>query len=805
MTKSRRFQLQPRYAARFWGTVWFRFLPALLLLLTAFLLTPSTIHAQPDDDEEETDLSDIPLIERDYFDRITLDERNRNEVYEIQKVTPPPSRPKPETGFLRFRRIEVPLLLFEVPWKNVVKFETFPEMILDEAIRKRDSGDLDGAFEFFAFLVNNYPDAPNLDREINTLLYFDMTRLFKAGKYSETLAVLEELYARDPNYKPPDNRTPLQQALDGTLDKILEGYLQSEDFASVRDMLARIKATYGDEQKSVVDRYNAKLLQLATESRDDVERYIAADKEREAHTAVRRMLDILPTIQGGRELKARVMKLFPLVMVGVGQQAFSQDPVRIDYWAAKRAGHLAHRTLLEYASRGEEGGRYASLAGTFELSEDGTQFSMDVGGMNGNRAAPQVTGYDVSRRLISLANPSSDEFLPPWNRLVKTVRLDGVNRVTVELRFPHVLPEAYLRIPVKKPEGDKPPVSDGIYVGSKPAGGEVTFDLNPIYSFEDKDERPKIVERYFGDPDQAVRALKKGEIDVIDRVYPAEIPTLERDPNIIVEPYQLPTVHMLIPNPRSPFMKNVNFRRALTYGINRQMILHDILLANRTVEGCRNISGPFPAGVSDADAFAYAYNERILPYPYEPWLAYKLIAVAEKQLEKDAIKNKKEPPKKPELVLAYPAGHVSQIACDEIVRHLASINLKCKLVELPEGVTRDPDGKYDLLYVELSMWEPLVEARKLFKTSGLIRETTSHIDLALWQLESARNWSQARRRLYELHSLSHFDAVVIPLWQVLDHVAYRKGLTGVGENLLTLYQNAADWRISVNGASPEDD
>lgn len=785
-------------------TVWFR-LVRIVLLLSAFSVAPSSVLAQPAEDDDQED-EDLPLIERDYFDRITLDERNRNEVYEVEKLKPLPGGKKPETGELRFRRIDAPSLLFAVPWKHVVKVETFPGMILEEAVRMRESGDLDDAFEYFAYLVNNYPDTPNLDREINTLLYFDMSRLFKAGKYSETLAVLEELYARDPKYQPPNNRTPLQQALDSTLEKILEGYLQAEDFASVREMLARIKATYGDEQKAVVDRFDAKLLQLATNSRNDVEQYITAGKEREAHRAVRRMLDIMPTVPGGRELQAKVMKLFPLVMVGVGQQALSQDPVRIDYWAAKRAGNLTRRTLLEYASRGEEGGRYTSPVGTFQLSEDGTQFLFDVAAMTGRNAVPKMTGYDVSRRLISLANPSSNEFLPAWSRLVKTVRMEGVNRVAVDLRFPYVLPEAYLRIPIEPPDGNnKAPAPDGIYTGSKLVNDEVTYDLNPVYSFDDASVRPKIVERYYGDPDQAVRALKSGVIDVIDRVFPAEIPNLEHDPNIVVQPYQLPTVHLLIPNPRSPFMKNVNFRRGLAYGINRQMILHDILLADRTVQGCRTISGPFPAGVSDADAFAYAYNERILPFPYEPWLAYKLIAVAETQLEREAIKKKEKPPKKPELVLAYPAGHVARIACDEMVRHLAAINIKCKLVELPNGVTRDPEGKYDLLYVELSMWEPLVEARTLFKSPGLIPETTPHIDLALWQLETARNWSQARRRLYELHSLSHYEAVVIPLWQILDRAAYRKGLTGVGEDLLTLYQNVADWRMSANDTTSGND
>lgn len=802
MPHSLQFRIHGSRIARLYGTL-LRPAPT-ILLLSVIAAAPQSALAQPKDDEEFED-ENIPLIERDYFDRITLDGRNRNQVYEIEQIKPPLNGKKPETGALRFRRIDAPSLLFEVPWKNVVKVETFPGMILDEAIRMRNVGELDAAFEYFAFLVNNYPTAPNLDAEINTLLYLDVKRLFNAKQYPETLAVLEELYSRASNYRPSDNGTPLGEYLRRTFDEMLKAYFEAENFASVRQLITRIQATYADEQKDIVDIWNDKLLTLANASRKTAEDHIAKSEGRQAHTAVRRMLDIFPTIQGGNELEAKVMNLFPLVMVGVSQQAFSQDPTRIDNWATKRAGHLTRRTLLEYVSRGEEGGKYSSPLGTFELSEDGSQVLLDLSRIEGGTEVPQASGYDISQRLISLADPSSPEFNSPWNRLVKNVRIEGINRVWVDLRFPHVLPEAFLRIPIESLAEGKLPPPDGIYISTQPANNEVIYDRNPRYSDSGKSKRPKIIELYFADADQAVTALKKGQIDVIDRVFPADLMRLENDPNIVVEPYELPTVHLLIPNPRSPYLKNINFRRALTFGINRQMILDSVLLANRRVEGCRTISGPFPAGVSDSDAFAYAYNERIIPLSYEHLLAIALTAVAEKELEVEAEKKKEKPPKRPELLLAYPVGDVPRIASEEIARHLAAIDIKCKAVPLPEGVTTDPDNKYDLLYVELSMWEPLVEARRLFKTDGLIRERTQHIELALSELEAARNWSQARRWLYELHRLSHYDAIAIPLWQILDHVAYRKGLTGIGENPLTLYQNAANWKISPRGSATNND
>ena len=78
---------------------------------------------------------------------------------------------------------------------------------------------------------------------------------------------------------------------------------------------------------------------------------------------------------------------------------------------------------------------------------------------------------------------------------------------------------------------------------------------------------------------------------------------------------------------------------------------------------------------------------------------------------------------------------------------------------------------------------------------GLAKSEDQLIGLGLRRLEEARNWKEVRDRLLVLHSISHHELPVLPLWQMVDSFAYRSNLTGMGSNIVSLYQNAGNWRL----------
>ena len=79
---------------------------------------------------------------------------------------------------------------------------------------------------------------------------------------------------------------------------------------------------------------------------------------------------------------------------------------------------------------------------------------------------------------------------------------------------------------------------------------ETVFTGNRRY-FVDAPDRPmEIVERRFATVTQAVQALKRGDIQVLDRINPWMALALRNNLRVTVVPYAMPLVHCLVPNLR---------------------------------------------------------------------------------------------------------------------------------------------------------------------------------------------------------------------------------------------------------------
>jgi ABC-type oligopeptide transport system substrate-binding subunit len=65
---------------------------------------------------------------------------------------------------------------------------------------------------------------------------------------------------------------------------------------------------------------------------------------------------------------------------------------------------------------------------------------------------------------------------------------------------------------------------------------------------------------------------------------------------------------------------------------------------------------------------------------------------------------------------------------------------------------------------------------------------------ALARLESAKDLTEERRALQQIHRLARQQMAVIPLWQLTQHLAYRRGLEGIGQAPVSLYQHLEQWQ-----------
>jgi tetratricopeptide (TPR) repeat protein len=759
-----------------------------------------------------------PLLDREPFDVILLDEENRNFKAEVQTLTTLPRPRIPESakkGKLQFRFLYDDAFLYEVEWIHLVKVEFFENLLFQEAQRlvteakKLDptkdfvqvEGLLDEAYRYYTRVKAEYPKYPGLEAAIDEFLYQDAGTLYKGGRFAESLSVMEQLNDRNPNYRGGS----LKAAMATLVTKIVANYVDKQDFRSARIVLDRLAAKFGAAQPATIKQWRDQLNKLAGEKLAAAKKDLDLKKYREAIASIRQALDISPNVPGGKALELELAETYPQIIVGVTQPALSYDSGRLDNWAARRTGRLVHRTLIEFLGAGSEGGEYEFPFGLIERSPDGRTMTFRMKQIAEGGSTPIASGYDLSHRLLELASPRSLEYREGWGSLATGVAVDNVLKVDVKLRRSHVLPQALLRVPmvasVQQQDGKEATEGTGSFRVDVQGDSETRFMLK---DFTPGSRLAELIERRFDDAQSALNAIRRGQIDVIDRLFPSDAARLReqlgRDSDLVLQPYSLPTVHMLVPKSEHPYLANVNFRRALVFGIDRHRILNEELLGGNDIAGCRILSGPFPAGIDQTDPLGYAYDHTLEPRVWRPRLGKLLTIIAEKELTTKAELLEEEPPQLTPLLIAHPATESARIACQAIIMHLSLIGIEVKVKELPPGESTDPDNECDLLYTEIAIWEPVADARRLLGMKGVAATTSPYVGQALRRLDAAENWGDVRDQLVALHRAAHNEVSVIPLWQTVDFFVYNKRLRNIGEQPVWLYQHVDQWRLGAQTA-----
>ena len=220
------------------------------------------------------------------------------------------------------------------------------------------------------------------------------------------------------------------------------------------------------------------------------------------------------------------------------------------------------------------------------------------------------------------------------------------------------------------------------------------------------------------------------------------------------------------------------------------------MLAGAVIPGCVVTSSPFPLSIGPNDPMGYASDDSVKPRPLRSATGHRLVQ-AWPWLATWTRRPASSPAKEemPALVLVHPNDEIARGAC-------ASIKLQLKLLGIPVELRqingpmpeRIPDD-VDLMYVELATWEPVVDARRLLGEDGMGGRCSPYMSQALRQLDEAVEWGEVRLCLHRVHRIAFADVTIIPLWQVVEHFAYReRDVQGVSISPVSLYQNIEKWR-----------
>nr|WP_246225847.1 ABC transporter substrate-binding protein [Chelativorans xinjiangense] len=126
-----------------------------------------------------------------------------------------------------------------------------------------------------------------------------------------------------------------------------------------------------------------------------------------------------------------------------------------------------------------------------------------------------------------------------------------------------------------------------------------------------------VVFRPITDANTRVAEMLSGGLDLMVEVPPDNIAQFADDPAFAVYEQAGPHVWFLILNMKEEPFKEKAARQAVNYAINKQALVENVLQGTAEIA-----AGPTPP------AFAWAYNEALEPYPYDPEKAKQLLEEA---------------------------------------------------------------------------------------------------------------------------------------------------------------------------------
>lgn len=183
-------------------------------------------------------------------------------------------------------------------------------------------------------------------------------------------------------------------------------------------------------------------------------------------------------------------------------------------------------------------------------------------------------------------------------------------------------------------------------------GDHITLVANPLY-WRGPPKLKKIIFRIIGDTNTITTQLQTHEIDAWFRADPGkyqQLQALQNDYNVTATPENV-FGHLDL-NTRDPILNDVNVRRAITSGIDRQRIAQDAT------------NGVFQVSDTDQSVFSWANDHHAPYFPYDPAKAKALLDAAGWVPGPDGIRRKKG--QRLELQISYIGGQV-------IAQRLASL------------------------------------------------------------------------------------------------------------------------------------
>jgi peptide/nickel transport system substrate-binding protein len=187
------------------------------------------------------------------------------------------------------------------------------------------------------------------------------------------------------------------------------------------------------------------------------------------------------------------------------------------------------------------------------------------------------------------------------------------------------------------------PIGSGPYrVSDWVRGDHITFVRNDAYWGKPAGVA-RITLRTIPDENTLALQLKTHDIDAAGAIDPNRLPMIQNDPSIRLSKTYIPLFGLMIFNASDPRLGDVRVRRAFTLALDRPDIV------KKATHGFEDGEHP------DRALFAWAYDPSMVPLPYDPSAARRLLESDGWKLGPDGVRVKGS--QRLELTLATQANH----------------------------------------------------------------------------------------------------------------------------------------------------
>lgn len=671
---------------------------------------------------------------------------------------------------------------YRIPLKEIREVIHHEDLMLRRMKMLAEEGQIDVALEFLNWMLENVPDWPGLLEQRGFLLMSDAKLRLDAGLLENALVPLEELYFLQKDFP------GVSEQIGTILQTLALNAAEKEDYPQAHHHLERLKALY-PENPSVANISNG-LEQRAQEMLAKAEEAYKAGRFADAPGPAETAVAMWPKL---KNLKARhkpIVERYQRMHVGVVRLTGEQVSYPIPSDAELREENLRRLPLFSLDRMRNGTAQYRTrYFNEWEPMDLGKRMRFEL---KQNRqpfeTQPLLDAPTVVSMLMDRTNPEHAEFDERVAGLIQSIELKSPTEFIITFeRVPSRLEAVFASI--FPPDNlEEATGGNGFRIAESDADHTVFRRARPEPSGLQQYHLAEIVEHKYPSFDRVVQSLLRGEISMVPNLPDWHVRRLMSDDKVtkdfFILPYAVPTTHLVLFHPDSPAGRSRELRRALSYGVDREKLLKEIILRDPAAKHGRLIESPF-----SLQSYGNSLQAKPLKYDISAALAMSVAAGRSIDEKTGAV---------PKLRMVAPPTLTERAAAQSMIRSWKKLGIEVELVPDEEG----PQAKYDLIYQVGVLPEPVVDWWPIVTLNrrAILADLTKKPDWLrqqLIELDRTTDWGRVVLQSQELHRRLSIDAAYLPLFEVDSFMVIRKNARGLSTRPMHCYDGVDGWILDA--------